>query len=327
MNAELIAPTLPTISVIVPTYNAARFIEEALNSVLAQTLQPTEIIVIDDGSTDETREVVASLGSEKINYVQQENSGVSSARNRGLELAAGEFVAFLDADDIWHDDMLDLQYKLFDFDASLVCSIANFVRFDSSTGKIMPEQFSFYPELQSLPLSSGPMRGTNILADDPFTKLVMFSDIPAFTQTMMFRRKLIEGLRFNEKLRICEDMEFVMRAFLRGAVAFNVAVLAKIRRHDTNATINYEHIALHKLEALRRFRTDDLNERQMLAYSSRLIRAHIDAGQVLARRGDFVSGISLLFQGARIRGEYKRKCKGFLRILQEGLMSLLGSRA
>jgi glycosyltransferase involved in cell wall biosynthesis len=319
MSAVVNARMLPTISVIVPAYNAARFIQEALNSVLAQTLQPSEILVIDDGSTDKTRDVVASLESQKINYVLQENRGVSSARNRGLELATGEFIAFLDADDIWHQDMLELQHKLLESDASLVCAIANFVRFDSSTGEIMPEQFSFYPELKNLPMSAGPTPGTHVLVDDPFTKLVVFGDIPAFTQTMMFRRLLIEDLRFNERLRICEDMEFAMRAFLRGAVAFNAAVLAKIRRHDANVTFNYQHTAPHKLEALRSFRTDDLNEPQMVAYSSRLTRAYIDAGRVLARKGNFIAGISLLREGGRGRGDYVRKIKGLLRILSDGL--------
>jgi hypothetical protein len=170
------------------------------------------------------------------------------------------------------------------------------------------------------------MRGTYFLVDDPFTKLVMFGDIPAFTQTIMFRRKLIEGLRFNEDLRVCEDMEFLLQASLRGTVAFNIDVLAKIRRHDANVTANYHHIPRHKLEALRSFRSHDLTERQMVAYSSRLIRAHVDAGRVLARNGDFIAGISLLFQTTGIKGEYGRKYRGFFRIVQEALMYLLGPR-
>lgn len=96
------------VSVIIPTYNSARFLTEAIDSVLAQSLKDFEILVIDDGSTDETETVMQRYGS-PVRYIRQENGGVAVARNRGIRESRGRFVAFLDADDTWLPDKLALQ--------------------------------------------------------------------------------------------------------------------------------------------------------------------------------------------------------------------------
>lgn len=94
------------ISVVIPLYNKALYIERAIQSVLGQTLSPREIIVIDDGSTDGGGDIVKTISDPRINLVTQENQGVSMARNRGIELAHGDLIAFLDADDFWDPDYL-----------------------------------------------------------------------------------------------------------------------------------------------------------------------------------------------------------------------------
>ena len=96
------------VTVIIPTYNCGPFVAEAVDSVLAQTLPPAGIIVVDDGSSDDTPQRLERYRG-LIQYVTQRNQGVSAARNRGLLLADTEFVAFLDADDVWHPRKLELQ--------------------------------------------------------------------------------------------------------------------------------------------------------------------------------------------------------------------------
>ena len=93
----------PLVSVIIPAYNAEKYIERTIHSVLLQNYENIEIIVIDDGSTDNTATVVKKLANEdkRLHYVHQQNGGVSSARNHGYKLSKGEYLAFLDADDIW----------------------------------------------------------------------------------------------------------------------------------------------------------------------------------------------------------------------------------
>lgn len=98
------------VSVVIPTYNSASWLCEAIDSVLAQSLPPAQIIVIDDGSTDQTETVVKRYAGQ-IEYVRQANQGVSAARNHALRLARQQFVAFLDADDVWHPSKLKMQVE------------------------------------------------------------------------------------------------------------------------------------------------------------------------------------------------------------------------
>ena len=109
---------LPKVSVIIPTYQRAHLIRESIDSVLAQTYRDFEIIVVDDGSTDGTHEVVAGYRN-RVRYIYQENRGPSSARNSGIKAAQGEFIAFQDSDDLWLPEKLASQVPLFDRDPEI----------------------------------------------------------------------------------------------------------------------------------------------------------------------------------------------------------------
>lgn len=104
----------PKVSVIIPTYNRGKFIGAAVQSVLDQTFQDFEVIVVDDGSTDQTGDVVQAFASEKVQYVYQPNRGRSNARNHALGLAKGRYIAFLDSDDLYLPDKLALQVDYMD---------------------------------------------------------------------------------------------------------------------------------------------------------------------------------------------------------------------
>jgi len=99
---------MPEVSVIIPTYNSVRYLTEAVDSVLAQTFQDLEVLVIDDGSTDGTERVMRLYGP-PVRYFRQENRGVAVARNRGIEESSGRYIAFLDADDTWYPHKLERQ--------------------------------------------------------------------------------------------------------------------------------------------------------------------------------------------------------------------------
>src|ERR1700742_1131194 len=99
----------PQVSVVIPTYNRAGKVQKAVESVLAQSLPPFEVIVVDDGSSDGTDQALREAFGDRIRYVYQANQGVSVARNRGINDARGEWIAFLDSDDLWKKDKLDWQ--------------------------------------------------------------------------------------------------------------------------------------------------------------------------------------------------------------------------
>lgn len=105
--------TTPLISCIVAVYNGERYLAAALDSILAQTYQPIEVLVVDDGSTDATAAIARRYG-DRVRLLQQANAGPAAARNLGLRQAAGDFVAFLDADDLWHERKLATQMRRFD---------------------------------------------------------------------------------------------------------------------------------------------------------------------------------------------------------------------
>jgi glycosyltransferase involved in cell wall biosynthesis len=100
----------PTLSVVIPAYNSGRYLVQAIKSAASQTVPPSEIIVVDDGSTDDTRERLAPYAG-RVTYIPQENQGASAARNRGVEAATGELIAFLDADDVWHPRKTEIQLQ------------------------------------------------------------------------------------------------------------------------------------------------------------------------------------------------------------------------
>ena len=128
---------MPKVSVVIPTYNRARFLRGAVRSVLEQTFQDFEIVIVDDASSDDTREVVASLEDPRIRYVRlEQNRRIAAARNTGVSSSTGEYIAFLDDDDEWRPGKLEQQVRILDSCASTVGAVYTaFARVDVATGE------------------------------------------------------------------------------------------------------------------------------------------------------------------------------------------------
>jgi glycosyltransferase involved in cell wall biosynthesis len=302
------------ISVIIPTYNCGRYIRDSIRSAIDQSRSPDEILIVDDGSTDETYAIVENFNDERIRYFKRENAGVSAARNFGLDNAKGDFIAFLDADDKWHPDMLREQEDLLSSQPSVAFCFTNFRRFDDRTGELLSDQFAFYPEIASIKTAQITDHA-RLITQPAFETLVNFGEFPAYVQCIMFRRTAVADIRFNPKLRVCEDAEFVLRACLKGAVAFNESVLTFVRRHESNATRDFGLLNVNKLEALDCIRTADLNAEQRNALNARLIKASIDAGVSLIRARQLLRGLAIGFRAWRHQRCWTRKSKGSVRLL------------
>lgn len=175
----------PTVSVVIPSFNMARFVRDAVESALNQTYTDFELIVVDDGSNDDTEHILQPYRG-RICYFKQANSGVSAARNRGIELARGQYVAFLDADDLWLPDKLELQMQAFDRqkDLALVACGYSVRRSDGKTvmrnvvRKNYPTRTELFKALSICQLIPGCASGVMI-------KKKCFSEVGVFDTTLM----------------------------------------------------------------------------------------------------------------------------------------------
>ncbi len=140
----------PLISCVVPTYNSGRYLKEALESIFAQTYRSFEIIIADDGSTDDTQTIIASY-CDQIRFVKQTTSGPAATRNLGLSAAGGEFVAFLDADDLWHPEKLFRQMSFFQKFPELDLCLTYAKLFWAETLREEKIQYRDHPRSQPIP--------------------------------------------------------------------------------------------------------------------------------------------------------------------------------
>jgi glycosyltransferase involved in cell wall biosynthesis len=208
---------MPNVSVIIPTYNMARFVGDAVGSVLAQTFEDFEVIVVDDGSTDNTREIVAGFVDPRVRYVYQDNQERSAARNAGIRLARGEYIAFLDADDVWLPEKLALQVYLLETrpEVGLVYTGA----YVMENGRIFTEQ-------------KGKHRGRVVRP-----LLVVDNIVTGSGCTPMVRRECFDQVGFFDEVSSvipCEDWDMWLRIATKYEFDYVPQPLAKCRVHSAN---------------------------------------------------------------------------------------------
>jgi glycosyltransferase involved in cell wall biosynthesis len=222
----------PTIDVIIPAYNASTYIKETINSVLQQSLLPSRIIVIDDGSTDRTVEIVKTIESNLITLIKVKNGGVSRARNVGIAASKADFIAFLDADDLWMPEKLEKQIKA--LEASKSAGIAY-------TGTSLIDA-----EGKDIPNSTGePYIEGNVFTD------ILFYERPIYgsASSVMVKRKILDfSGYFDEHLNYSEDVDLWVRLAAISQFTFTSDVLVKIRQHNQSAT--RQHNKNRKVEIL-----------------------------------------------------------------------------
>jgi glycosyltransferase involved in cell wall biosynthesis len=316
-----------SVSVIIPTYNRARYIAECIDSVLAQTRSPSEILIVDDGSTDNTKDVVSAYKDPRIRYLITPHGGVAAARNRGLALSSGEYLAFLDSDDVWLDTMLERQLEMLAQDDSLMCCFTNFARVMDNPRRIINEQFTFCSEFAHIKDRLRNVNGGFVLDGDAFTTFIQFHEFPAYLQCLVFRRSFISDMRMNESLHIGSDTEFIMRAFVRGKVAVLWQVLVEIRRHQSNITNESGMlIELDKARALSYLHGVADTESRRAALNDRLVKAYIDGATALIQGGRRIEGVGSYLKAVKIPGSSRRKLKGLARTAFNILKSVRGPR-
>ena len=215
-----------TVSVVIPTHDRGRVVVEAIESALAQTHPPLEVIVVDDGSTDDTAERVGRLRDARVRYLRRSHAGVSAARNAGIAVATGDLVAFLDSDDLWKPDKAEAE-------------IAALARYPSAGGV-----FSDLEKVDGATFVPSFMRRTRVfsrlLAERAYRdglllsaralSLCLLQEVPIKTPALTVRRSALERAGgFNEAWTSSEDWEFLLRFARRESLVYVDRPLAVIR--------------------------------------------------------------------------------------------------
>jgi glycosyltransferase involved in cell wall biosynthesis len=275
----------PLVSVIIPTYNSADYIEEALQSVFEQTFQDFEIIVIDDGSTDGTVEVLRKYG-DRISYIFQENNGPSSARNRGIRAARGEYIAFLDADDLWVSTKLEKQVSLF-----LQRKGLGMV----TTGACSFDEKGVYGY-------SADKRKT-LMVGDIARNIFLRSNIG--TPTVMVRKEIFDSIGFfEENIRQSEDDNMWIRIAAHYDVELIDEALIKVRNHPQRMTLNKSELQRSVQTSIQLLRTkygDTVKKKIEKAVPIKLSQLQFAIGYSHYENGDYREARKAFIKGAYYR--------------------------
>lgn len=206
------------VSVVIPTFNRAAFIADALQSVLNQTFQDFEIIVVDDGSTDDTAQIVQHVGDTRVRYLYQENRGVSAALNTGWRAARGEYIARLDSDDMWLPTLLQELVNTLDADPTLGVAYAR-AQGMNAQGEPLPQLLGARERFPGDTLAS-----------------LVYSDFVCPMAVIIRRAALEQVGGYDESLFATEDWDVWIRIAQSYRIAYVPRVLARYRFHAQNLT-------------------------------------------------------------------------------------------
>ena len=313
---ESFSSTTPAISVVIPAYNVAPFIDETLKSVFAQTFTDYEVLVINDGSPDTEefeREIKPYLG--RIRYLKQENCGASVARNSGLLSARGEFVAFLDADDIWLPNYLAAQMQFMrEHGCDLVCADATFF------GEAADESRTYMETL----MNDAPP------ADEvTFLQLVDAERCLITSGVVVRREPIMEVGLFDEALRNAQDLDLWLRLARHGArLSYQRQVLLKYRcRPDglTGDAVNSHRRELRIFDKIEQSYDLSPHEREEVSEVIRNRRAllEFELGKLHAAQGDDQKSRESFIRADRLRPTWKTRTALWLNRLSPGLLKAI----
>lgn len=221
------------VSVIIPNYNYAFYLSDTVKSVLEQSYQNLECIVVDDGSTDNSKEIIEKL-KEKDNRVKavfKKNGGLSSARNAGIKIAAGTYISFLDSDDLWKSDKLKNQIEIFENNSDVNFVFSNYI--------------GFYPDGKQEPYMHV-FGNTN-----PFD-FIKLNPIAGSASSVILHSDLVKKTGFfDESLRSTEDHDYWFRCVVAGAnIKFCDSYDVLIRLHDTSMSKNQARMNTYNFKVL-----------------------------------------------------------------------------
>jgi glycosyltransferase involved in cell wall biosynthesis len=218
-----------TVSVVIPVFNCARYVGSAIESVLRQSFKPAEIIVVDDGSTDQSPEIIKSY---PVSYVRKANGGPSSARNVGIRSCQGDYVAFLDADDVWLDGKLKTQVKALQRFPEAAFSFSTIWHFDD--GKDTEPTQPYYSRELSKWISTRKTSDGSVFGN--VYEVLLSSNCVDTCSVVAKRHALMEAGLFDESLTVGEDHELWLRLGRKHPAVFMLNPTSRYRVHSASLT-------------------------------------------------------------------------------------------
>ena len=286
----------PSVSVVIPTYNHAEFMRCCLDSVFAQDYESIEVLVVDDGSTDETHDIVARYGN-AVRYHRQENQGQAVARAWGLRHISGDLVCLLDSDDYWEPGFLASLVPQFE-NPHLGLAFTNHDRVKADGEVFVSDVFRCQRDwLMPFVKTSEPGSWTTL--DEKKTRLLYCSHYPPGPSGALFRRSLIQQMP-DSNLRRGDDFLFFMKYILDShcEVAFTMDVLWHLRTHDRNIRqlsnkldLLFECDIEAKKELLKAY-ADELSQEERKALQHRIAVDLFDWGFAEAQRRNLGKAVS-----------------------------------
>jgi len=266
------------VSVIIPTHNCFDYIEESIRSVLSQTFTDLEVIVVNDGSTDATENLLSEIAKEdpRLRVLKNESAkGVSVARNQGIQVATGQYISFLDADDVNHPEKIEVQVDVFKKLPDVDIVFGNLPRFTSDISNID----SFHLKGSEFIISAADyleqVAEDTYLCKHNFYSYMSISATSISTQTIMFKRNLLHKVDdiFPEDLTIGEDIDLWFRLVRMGKVAYINKTLAYYRYRPGSATSNpvaalRGFVQVHTRNLNRGF--EDFTKEDIIVYKKRI---------------------------------------------------------
>lgn len=299
------------ISVIIPIYNRARYIRDCLESVFKQTYKDYEIILVDDGSTDNLREVLVPY-MKGINYIYKENGGAASARNLGIKNAKGDYIAFLDSDDKWLDFKLDLEMQVLSRFPEAAFIFTDFSCFSDKKGKIADSYIrTYFFTLETYNLEFGKLFNSHCSLKDLDVRILylpesinvysgnVFKEVllgPFFsTFTVLMRKHCIENVAlFDESLNTGEDYEFFARVAKQFDVVYiNYPTVAYRRFHEDQLSGPHmeveTNLVLLKVAKTLGFDDTEFYQKNKKYVDIRISHCYYGLGLAYFRRGIFLT--------------------------------------
>lgn len=272
---------------IIPTYNRARVITDAINSVLAQTFNNVQLIIVDDGSTDDTKEVLAPYRG-KLEYFYKANGGVSSARNAGFRMAKGKYVAFLDSDDIWHPERLEILVNFMEHNDCYSAVFTDSENIDSDGNVIGITRF-----------------GKLFLDGEPSLLFVLEHMFTGIAYMCMRKNTLLEVGKFDETLTTAEDIDYALRLAAHHKIAHIAMPLLKIRK-STNS-LSSSMFTGNRVVVLRKFMHNypELASQYREVINATFARIHLSYGEDLLWARHIREGRAQLFKSLNYQINFK----------------------